>query len=86
MAPSTEPFDSPAGATGAHPASDPHQDAIKTPGGVEFLNAGSGNSLGDGLFAGGEANIASRDAMSDTNAEDDPEGDSASGEGFKAQP
>ncbi len=84
MAPSKEPFDPAAGpsgpgVTGSHPERDPQQEAIKTPQGVEFLHAGSGNSPGDGLTAGGAANIESRQALPDTNAEDEPEGDSASG-------
>jgi len=91
MASCKEPFDpaagpSGAGATGSHPEQDPQQEAVKTPQGVEFLHAGSGNSLGDGLTAGGSANIASREALPDTNAEDEPEGGSVSGAGSKAQP
>lgn len=74
-----------AGATGSQPAQDPQQAAVNTPDGVEFLHAGSGNSLGSGLTAGGQANVASRDALPDTDAEDEPEGGSASGKGSKAQ-
>src|SRR4051812_27069065 len=70
-----------AGSTGSHPERDPRQEAVKTPEGVEFLHAGSGNSLGSGLTAGGQANIASRDALPDSNADDETEGGSACGDG-----
>ena len=62
-----------AGATGSQPERDPQQEAVKTEEGVEFLHAGSGNSLGDGRTAGGSVNIAARDALPDTNAEHDPD-------------
>ena len=93
MPPSTEPFDptagpSDAGATGSHPELDPQQEAVKTPDGVEFLHAGSGNSLGSGLTAGGQANIASRDELPESNAEDEREakGGSAGEGGSEAHP
>ena len=83
MPTSTEPSNSTASATAMHPERDPQQEIVETPDGVEFLHAGSGNSLGSGLTAGGQANIASRDALPDTNAEDEPDGQgaTASGEG-----
>lgn len=58
-----------AGSTGSQPELEPQQEARKTDQGVEFLHAGSGNSLGDGRTAGGSANIAARDALPDTNAD-----------------
>lgn len=76
-----------AGATGSQPERDPQQEAVRTPDGVEFLHAGSGNSLGAGLTAGGQANIASRDALPGSNADGDREGDNAVGDGDpNAQP
>jgi hypothetical protein len=77
------------GATGSEPERDPQQEAVKTPNGVEFLHAGSGNLLGSGLTAGGQANIASRDALPDTNAEDEREakgGSASRGGASEAQP
>jgi hypothetical protein len=94
MATSTDTTDSAAGpssagATGSQPERDPEQETVETPDGLEFLHAGSGNSLGSGLNTGGKANIASRDGLPDSNAEGEPEeknGSASSEDGLKAQP
>lgn len=76
------------GVTGSRQARDPQQETVETPHGVEFLHAGSGNSLGDGRTAGGSANIAARDRLPDTNgsADDQEDGDGTPEAGAGAQP
>jgi hypothetical protein len=64
-----------AGAADSQASQDPMQEAVETPDGVEFLHAGSGNTLGDGRTAGGSSNVAARDALPDTDAKND--GDAA---------
>lgn len=41
---------------------DPATDAVRTDRGLEMVNAGSGNSLGDGRTAGGDARALHRPA------------------------
>ena len=67
-----------AGATGSQPQQDPQQEAVRSAKGVEFLHAGSGNSLGDGRTAGGSANVAAREVLPDTNAGADKKDDGSS--------
>ena len=67
-------------ATSGRPSdgADPQQETVRTADGVEFLHAGSGNTLGDGRTAGGASNAAARDALPDANdAGEDGDGGSA---------